>query len=248
MPFSFRALRHRWGIAAPRLAVIPHVAWYWRAAAVFAVVTLSLVLAIWMYDAGRRIGGFDATTAEGELASLRNRVATLEEELKRLRAVNASADSRVQIEKTAQSQLVRQLKAVEAENARLREDVSFFEGLAARGVTDEKLAVSRFKVEHDAMPGEYRYRVLVTQGGPKDREFNGRLQFVVNMQLGGKDLAVVIPEDKSEEAAYRLNFKRFFRAEGSFRVDPKATVRSVQVRVIESGATQPRATHSYTLS
>jgi hypothetical protein len=89
--------------------------------------------------------------------------------------------------------------------------------------------------------------VLVTQGG-KEREFNGRLQFVVNMQLGGKDVAVVIPEEKSEEAAYRLNFKRFFRAEGSFRVDPKATVRSVQVRVIEAGGTQPRATLNYTLS
>jgi hypothetical protein len=247
MPFSFRALRHRWGIAAPKLAVIPHVAWYWRAAAVFAALTLSLVLAIWMYDAGRRIGGFDATTAEGELATLRNQVAALEEELKRVRAVNASADSRMQIEKTAQTQLARQLKAVEAENARLREDVSFFEGLAARGITEEKLVVSRFKVEHDAMPGELRYRVLVTQGG-KEREFNGRLQFVVNMQLGGKDVAVVIPEEKSEEAAYRLNFKRFFRAEGSFRVDPKATVRSVQVRVIEAGGTQPRATLNYTLS
>ena len=247
MPFSFRALRHRWGIAAPKLAVIPHVAWYWRAAAVFAVLTLSLVLAMWMYDAGRRIGGFDATTAEGELATLRNRVAALEDEIKRVRAVNASADSRMQIEKTAQTQLARQLKTVEAENARLREDVSFFEGLAARGVTEDKLVVSRFKVEHDAMPGEFRYRVLVTQGG-KEREFNGRLQFVVNMQLGGKDVAVVIPEEKSEEAAYRLNFKRFFRAEGSFRVDPKATVRSVQVRVIESGGTQPRATLNYTLS
>ena len=98
------------------------------------------------------------------------------------------------------------------------------------------------------MPGEYRYRVLVTQGGTKDREFNGRLQFVVNMQLGGREVAVVIPEEKSEEAAYRLNFKRFFRAEGSFRVDPKATVRSVQVRVIESGATQPRATQYYVMS
>jgi multidrug efflux pump subunit AcrA (membrane-fusion protein) len=200
-----------------------------------------------MYDAGRRIGGFDATTAEGELATLRNRVAALEDELKRVRAVNASADSRMQIEKTAQTQLAKQLKAVEAENARLREDVSFFEGLAARGITEDKLVVSRFKVEHDAMPGEFRYRVLVTQGG-KEREFNGRLQFVVNMQLGGKDVAVVIPEEKSEEAAYRLNFKRFFRAEGSFRVDPKATVRSVQVRVIESGGTQPRATLNYTLS
>jgi hypothetical protein len=248
MPFSFRALRHRWGIAAPKLAVIPHVAWYWRALAVIGVLTLSLLLAMWMYDAGRRIGGFDATIAGGELAGLRNRVAALEDELKRLRAVNASAESRVQIEKTAQTQLVKQLKAVEAENARLREDVSFFEGLAARGITDDKLAVPRFKVEQDAMPGEYRYRVLVTQGGPREREFNGRLQFVVNMQLGGKDVAVVIPEDKAEEAAYRLSFKRFFRAEGSFRVDPKATVRSVQVRVIEAGATQPRATQNFTLS
>jgi len=248
MPFSLRALRHRWGIAAPKLAVTPHVAWYWRAAVVVAVLTVSLVLAMWMYDAGRRIGGFDATTAEGELSTLRNRVAALEEELKRLRANAQSADNRLQIEKTAQAQLVKQLKTVEAENARLREDASFFEGLAARGVTEEKLAVARFKVEHDAMPGEYRYRVLVTQGGPKDREFSGRLQFVVNMQLGGREVAVVIPEEKSEEAAYRLNFKRFFRAEGSFRVDPKATVRSVQVRVIESGATQPRATQNYTLS
>ena len=248
MPFSLRALRHRWGIAAPKLAVIPHVAWYWRAAVVVAVLTVSLVLAMWMYDAGRRIGGFDATTAEGELSTLRNRVAALDDELKRLRASAQSADNRLQIEKTAQAQLVKQLKTVEAENARLREDASFFEGLAARGVTEEKLAVARFKVEHDAMPGEYRYRVLVTQGGPKDREFSGRLQFVVNMQLGGREVAVVIPEEKSEEAAYRLNFKRFFRAEGSFRVDPKATVRSVQVRVIESGATQPRATQNYTLS
>ena len=247
MPFSFRALRHRWGIAAPKLAVTPQVAWYWRALAVVAVLTVSIVLAMWMYDAGRRIGGFDATTADGEIATLRNRVTALEGELRGLRAVNASADSRLQIEKTAQTQLVKQLKAVEAENARLREDVSFFEGLAARGITEDKLAVPRFKVESDAMPGEYRYRVLVTQGG-KEREFSGRLQFVVNMQLGGKEVAVVIPEDKAEEAAYRLNFKRFFRAEGSFRVDPKATVRSVQVRVIESGATQPRVTQSYTLS
>jgi hypothetical protein len=248
MPFSLRALRRRWGIAAPRLAVIPHVAWYWRAAAVITVLSVSLALAMWMYDAGRRIAGFDATAAEGELATLRNRVAALDDELKRLRATNASADSRLQIEKSAQAQLAKQLKVVEAENARLREDASFFEGLAARGFTDDRLTVPRFKVEHDAIPGEYRYRVLVTQGGPKEREFNGRLQFVVNMQLGGREVAVLIPDDKADEAAYRLNFKRFFRAEGSFRVDPKATVRSVQVRVIEAGATQPRATQSFTLS
>lgn len=44
MPFSFRALRHRWGIAARRMTVRTHVAWYWRAVGLVAVLSLSLTL------------------------------------------------------------------------------------------------------------------------------------------------------------------------------------------------------------
>jgi hypothetical protein len=39
MPFSFRALRRRWGIAAPRMTVRTHVAWYWRAVGLVAVLS-----------------------------------------------------------------------------------------------------------------------------------------------------------------------------------------------------------------
>jgi hypothetical protein len=44
-----------------------------------------------------------------------------------------------------------------------------------------------------------------------------------------------------------LAFKYFRRVEGSFRVNPKARVESVQVRVYEAGSNQPRATHTVTL-
>jgi septal ring factor EnvC (AmiA/AmiB activator) len=247
MPFSFRALRHRWGIAAPRMTVRTHVAWYWRALVLVAVLSISLTLALWMYDAGRQFAGFDATEASEELAALHGRIARLEEEAKRMRSVIASSESRLQIEKTAQEQLTKQLKAVETENARLREDLAFFENLAA-GRAEDKLAVSRFKVESDAVPGEYRYRVLVTQGG-KEREFLGRLQLVVSMRQGGRDVTVMIPDEKSQEsAAYRVQFRRFYSIEGTFKVDPAASVRSVQVRVFELGVGQPRATHSFSLT
>jgi len=246
MPSRLRAFRNRWGIAAPRLTVSAHVAWYWRVLGIIAVLTMSLVLAMGMYDAGRRLAGFDASTLEAEVATLRARVAALEEEAKNLRAVVASSESRMQIEKTAQAQLARQLKTVEAENARLREDIAFFENLA-RGTTGDKLTVSGFKVESDPKPGEYRYRVLVTQG-PKERDFSGRLELVVSMQLGGREVTLILPEENSDETAYRLQFKRFYRAEGSFRVDPKATVRAVQVRVFEQGGGEPRATQSFTMS
>jgi hypothetical protein len=247
MSIRLRALRHRWGIAAPRLTVGLHVPWYWRALAIVAVTGLLLVLAAWMYDAGRRFAGYDASTAQSELAALRARAAALEEEVKSLRAVTTSSESRLQIERSAQAQLVRQLKVLQAENARLREDLAFFENLA-QSAGEEKLAVSGFKVEPDLVPGEYRYRVLVTLGGRKEREFSGRLQFVVDMELGGRDVTLMVPpEDKSDDATYRVRFKRFYRAEGSFRVDPKARVRSVQVRLFDQGGAQPRATESYTL-
>jgi hypothetical protein len=247
MPFSFRALRHRWGIAAPKMTVRTHVAWYWRALGLVAVLSISLTLALWMYDAGRRFAGFDATAVSEELATLHGRINQLEEEAKRLRSTVASSESRVQIEKTAQEQLVKQLKTVETENARLREDLAFFENLAA-GRAEDKLAVSRFKVESNAVPGEYRYRVLVTQGG-KEREFQGRLQLVVSMRQGGRDVTLMIPDERSPEtAAYRIHFRRFFSTEGMFKVDPSAVVTSVQVRVYEQGVAPPRASHSFNLT
>src|SRR5512134_2214938 len=102
MPFSLRALRHRWGIAAPKMTVRTHVAWYWRAVGLVAVLSVSLTLALWMYDAGRRFAAFDATAVSEELAGLHGRVVQLEDEAKRLRSVVASSESRLQIEKTAQ--------------------------------------------------------------------------------------------------------------------------------------------------
>lgn len=245
---GLRKLRHRWGIAAPRMTVRTHVAWHWRALGAVAMLTVSLVLALWMYDAGRRFAGFDAVAASEELAELRARVSRLDDEAKQLRAVAATSESRVQIERTAQERLVAQLKAMEAENGRLKEDLAFFENLAA-GRGEDRVAVSRLKVDQDGVPGEYRYRLLVTQGG-KDREFQGRLQLVVTVKHGGREQMLLFPADDAsrDAAAYRIQFRRFYRAEGAFRVDPGAKVQSVQVRVFEQGAAQPRATQTVTLT
>jgi|307.fasta_scaffold61712_2 hypothetical protein len=249
MAISRRALRDRWGVTAPRLMVRTHIPWYWRMLVVVAALMVALTVAIWMYDAGRQFAGFDASMLEAEVAKLRQRVADLEDETRRLRAGATSSDSRLQIERSAGAQLARQLKAAESEIVRLREDLAFFDNLAALGAGEDKIAISRFKIEHDALPGEYRYRVLVTQGGRKEREFKGRLQFVVNMRLGGRETTVVIPDERlDDDPAYRISFRRFLRAEGLFKIDPGAAVRSVQVRIFEQGAEQPRAIESYAMT
>jgi hypothetical protein len=249
MQKALRRLRHRFGIGAPRLAVNPHVPWYWRALRIIAVLSISGALALTMYDVGRRFAGYDRSQLDDEIEQMRTRIAELETELPKLRAIADSSDARLKIEQTAQRNLARQVRELEADNAQLKEDIAFFENLSAQGHTDDRVTVARFKVESNVIPGEYRYRVLVMQGGPRPSEFTGRLQFIVTMQRDRKDVMLVVPDETSEpQSAYQITFKRFFRADGVFRVDPNAKVRSVQVRLLEKGSGQPRATQSYNLS
>jgi hypothetical protein len=82
----------------------------------------------------------------------------------------------------------------------------------------------------------------------RGRDFSGRLELVVSLQEGGQSAMMSFPEPgDAAAAAFRLAFKYFRRVEGTFRVNPKAKVESVQVRVYETGSNQPRATHSVTL-
>ena len=246
----FAKIRQRFGIAAPKVAVRSHVAWYWRWFGLMLLLACSAALAAWMYDAGRKFAGFDRGEAQEELATLRGESAEMRKELDRLRASAAAADSRLSIERTAQQKLAQQIRTMESDNARLREELAIFESMLSS--TDARmsqvLSILRFKVEPDVLPGEYRYRLLLlAAGGRRDKDFLGRVELVVNLGDAGKSAIITFPEKSEESSAFRLAFKHFHRVEGTFRVNPKARVESVQVRVFETGVTPVRATHSVTL-
>ncbi|TSA12955.1 MAG: hypothetical protein D4R74_10580, partial [Betaproteobacteria bacterium] len=128
-PNLLKQFRRRFGISAPRMMVQTHVAWYWRTLGLVVVLSCSFALAAWIYDAGRRFAGFDSSEAEQELSQLRERAGRLTTEVAALRASVNASESKLQIERTAQTQLGRQVKTLEDENARLKEDLAFFENL-----------------------------------------------------------------------------------------------------------------------
>jgi hypothetical protein len=243
-----KQFRQRFGISAPKMTVQTHVAWYWRWLGMLVFLSLALALAAWMYDTGRRFAGFDRSELQEQYARLRDSMARLESEAARLRSIANASESRLKIEQTAQSQLAAQVKTLEDENNRLREDLAFFENLVPAERRGEKVSIHRFKVERDVLPGEYRYRLLVLQGGKLDREFHGSLQLVVEMQQDGKDATIVIPDSSDNSATYKLNFKYFRRVEGTFRVPAGAKVRTIQARIMENGSGEARASQNVNLS
>jgi hypothetical protein len=244
-PGKFLKMRRRFGIAAPRVAVRSEVAWYLRWAGLIVVLACSAALAAWMYDAGRRFAGFDRSEVEQELAGTQRDLQAARSELERLRAVANAAESRLSIERTAQVKLAQQIRGLEQETARLREELAIFESmLSAESRAANPLTINRFKVVPDVLPGEYRYRLLLllAPGSRRDRDFQGRLELVVGLTEGGKNAMMTFPEPGDPSAAaFRLSFRHFHRVEGIFRVDPKAKVESVQVRVYEAGSEQIKA-------
>ena len=247
---SFWKLRQRFGIAAPKVAIHSHVPWYWRWVGLAVLLGVAAASASWFYDAGRRFAGFDRSEVQQQLARVTGELETARAELEELRAIASAADSRVSIERTAQQKLAQQIRILEKDNARVREELATFESMISSDARNaSSLSIFRFKVEPDLLPGEYRYRLLlVTPSTRRERDFNGRLELVVSLTEGEQNVMMSFPEPADADAgAFRLAFKYFRRVEGTFRVNPKAKVESVQVRVYETGSTQPRATHSVSL-
>jgi hypothetical protein len=243
-------LRQRFGIAAPKVAVRTQVPWYLRWLGAGVLLGCSVALAAWIYDAGRRFAGFDRSEVEQELSSARRDLAAVREELERLRAVANAADSKVSIERTAQLKLAQQIRGLEHENARLREELAIFESMLSSGTAGAApLSILRFKVEPEVLPGEYRYRLLLlASGARRGREFQGRLELVVNLTEAGRNVMITVPEPaESDASAFRLAFKHFQRVEGTFRVSPGARVESVQARIYEAGTGPAKATRNVTL-
>lgn len=235
---TLRRWRGRFGITAPRVTVRTHVPWYWRALGVATTGAVALALVGWVYDAGRRIAGFDRSETAQEISALKSRNAELESELEKLRAFNNASDSSLQIERTAQQQLTSQVKALEAENNRLKEEVAVFERLAHADSKDGIISLSRLKVFPEGAAGHYRYQFfLALNGDQRGKEFKGQLQLVVQLQSGSSDDMITFPRpNESDLGRYLVVLKHFRRFDGAFTVPSGAKVKSVEARVVQDGS------------
>lgn len=239
-----RRFRARFGIASRRLAIQTHVPWYWRAVGATVVLACGVALGVWLYDLARGAARLPGFASAEQIDRFRSQVAELEQESSRLRASSDSAESTLKMERAAQQELARQVKTLQAENARLREDLSLFEELAsgASRAKNNGLAVSRFMVEQ-LDPERLHYRLLVTLGGQKDRDFQGSLQFLVNVQEQGRNAILAFPANsETNRQRYAVNFRHFQRLEGDLLLPPGAVATSVEVRVLQSGQVRTRAT------
>src|SRR5215208_4730865 len=124
----FRLLRRRLTISAPRMAVRSAMPWPLRWVAAAVVLGFCAAIGLWAFEFGKSIAGLDTGTKE-ELLRLREDIAKLRDQRDKAQSILNTSASLITAEKSAQERLAMQIKALEAQNRALRDDLGFFEKL-----------------------------------------------------------------------------------------------------------------------
>ncbi|MBI5438664.1 MAG: hypothetical protein HY936_06905 [Nitrosomonadales bacterium] len=244
----WRRVKRSFGISAPKLSVRLHIPWYLRWSLMVPFVAAALALAWWAYGSGLELAGFHRGQTQEELEKLRTLTSRLAIENKLLSDRVAQYERQIQIEQSSNKEVSGQIKNLSDENARLQEDLAFFQNLTAMHGKEGELGVHRLRLERDKMPGEYRLRMLLVQSGQRVKEFNGNYQLIATVIKNGVKSTQLFPQNETDNIQFQLNFKYYQRVEQSIQLLPDTQLESIQVRVFEQGAQEPKVRQSVSLS
>lgn len=227
--------RRRLSVAAPKVSIRHHFPWPLRLVMAAAILGLAGAVALATYDLGRHLAGRGNGVDPAELSHLREQLVQVSAERDKYSGSVDAAESQLQIERSAQKQLATQVKNLVTENARLKEDLAFFESLLPTSTGSQGIAIRRLVAEMIA-PNQLKYRLLVMQGGKGERNFVGNLQLAVTVVREGKSAMIIFPESKPGELdKFKLAFQHYQRVEGVLTLPEGVTMQTLQARVLEKG-------------
>jgi hypothetical protein len=226
----FKLLQRRLTVSAPRMAVRSTMPWPLRWAGAAMVLGLCAAMSLWTFEFGKSLTGLDSGTLE-ELARLRDEVTKLRQEQQSARWSSNASVSLLTAERTAQEHAAARMRALEAENRVLREDLGFFEKLIPTNGTG---AVAIRALHAEVLDGaQLKWQVLLIQPMKGAREFRGRLEMSMSGTLDGKPWMMDL-----QGGAQPLQFRNYRRAEGMVDLPAQAVVKNVSAKVMEGTATR----------
>jgi hypothetical protein len=242
---QFKLLRRRLSVSAKKMSIQARLPWQWRVVLLGTVIVISSAVAVSVLGNASAVPDLSATIDPVQLHYYKQQVAKLRAERDQFVATINAAESQLNIERSAQKQLMTQVKTLEAEKLKLKDDLAFFESLLPVDVGAQAISISRFKADVIA-PNQLRYQLLLMKGAKGDQQFIGNLQLVVTLIASGKTAMIVFADGKlTDSGKFKLAFKHYQRVEGVLTLPEGSIMKSVQARILQNG--QLRTQHSVNL-
>ncbi len=251
---------------APRVAIRSEVPWRVKAIlflAISSIIALIVAAALVVYSYSRPSIPPDIRALTAEMEKLSSDAKQAIADRDRKAALSVQLENQLSVDRAASEQMQAQLRALENENARLKEDLSFFESLLPTTANAKGVVIRSFRLqalndaERDnsrdmsrapkrkagAEPQALRYRLLVQQRGRPERDFVGAVSLTVSLQQGGRPWVLQLPDAAIPEAGPQpLSFRHYQRVEGTFELPEGTVVRSVQVKIQSNGEVHAQQT------
>lgn len=238
-------MKDKSGILAQRVEVRPYVAWHVRLIIIVIVVALLLAISWFMYNAGSKSSMvankifFDAESYLSYDAST-----CLKKEKKELCTQTAGLVRQLQMNRGLYEDLAEQVKTLGEENNQLKEELAFFQHLLSdKNDTSPGVSIHRFDLRKGKSAGEYRYTLLLVQGGQQPTDFEGNLKLQVTLRQN-KVRKTIPLKSKNASGLFSVNFKFYQRIQESFQVPTGAIVENLQVQVFEKDKTSAKLTQT----
>lgn len=223
-----RLLRRRLTISAPSMSVRSALPWPVRWLVMALMLGLCAAVAVWAFEFGKGIAGLDSGAKE-ELTRLRVEVDQLRANLDKAQSIANTSGSLLTAEKATQEKLAAQIRALEADNRALRDDLGFFERLIPTGEA-EGIAIRGLQAE-PVGTNQLRWQVLVMQPQKNAPEFNGALELQLSGLQAGKPWSMGLPQGPRA-----LQLRQYQRMEGTIDLPPQTVVKMVTAKVTQGGA------------
>ncbi|MEB0012864.1 hypothetical protein QN379_02305 [Glaciimonas sp. Gout2] len=221
------------------MSVKSHFPWPLKIVSLVVMIGVAVALTFWVYESGRKSAGAHMSAAESTrtVSELKSQVVELSAERDRFSSVVNASESQSNIAQATQVQLSKQIATLEANNAKLKEDLAFFEGLLPTATGGDGIAIQRLSLQLMS-PTQLRYRALIMQGGKVGRDFIGDVQIIVTLTVRGKSVVLSFPEQNTntvEKAGFQLDFKYYQRVDGVLTLPDGAVVKTLQAKVRQRG-------------
>ncbi len=234
---NLRRLRSRFSIANRRVAIRTHVPWYWRALLTVVLLAMFVGGAGAIFDLGRSLAGFQSWESEQKIAELEAQLADVRSEAQRLGTQIAGSETSLQIEQTAKSELSAQVKQLESENGRLREELATMESLVAgNGRAVGGPSISRASMQQKAA-GHYQINAVLLSGAENGSDLDALVQILVGVLRHGKTDMLIFPSAGGHDAdRFHIRLHKLTRFEGDFEIPADGKVSSIELRLVVKGA------------
>lgn len=253
---SWRKVRSKIGIRSGRVAIRQHVPWYVKFGGYGIAMGIAAAVAWFVVDNSYRITGFNREETTQQINVLTLEKQKLQQAHDAAKSQLNDLQSQLKVEKSAQTELSKNMSQLQDENASLKEDLGFLRNIMSAGSAPEGMSIANLKVEADALPNEYRYRLLVTQGGQRKQDFKGKVQVIARVQQQGStdQIALSFPTDVELKVApvagtanNTIEFRYYQKVDGRFKIPEGAQLKSVQIRVLALPGLEVRSQRSINL-